>query len=647
MLPGAMRITLPDGNGLDLPDGASGLEAAEAVGPRLAKAAVAVQVDGEVRDLRLPLRDGESVRIVTDRDPEALAVLRHSTAHVMAQAVLHLWPDTKIAIGPAIADGFYYDFEFRQPPGADDLERIEAEMRRILSSPVEFVREDGVDKGELLRRFKDEHQPYKLELAEGLPDGEISLYRNDDFEDLCRGPHLQTTAPIRAFKLLSQAGAYWRGDSSRQMLTRIYGTAFFKQADLDEHLRLLEEARRRDHRRIGRELDLFHTSDAAPGAPFWHPRGMVIWNELTDLWRELNRDRGYREVRTPIIYSVDVWKRSGHWDKYRDHMFFTQKDERPLGVKPMNCPGHIEVYQADRRSYRDLPMRLAEQGLVHRDEPSGSLHGLLRVIHITQDDAHIFCTEDQVEDEVVGCLDLANHIYGIFDLPVRLELSTRPDDRIGDDALWDRAEAALTGALARAGAEYELNEGDGAFYGPKIDLHMTDSVGRSWQMGTVQLDYQMPERFDMTYTGDDNAEHRPAMVHRALFGAFERFIGILIEHYAGAFPLWLSPVQAIVLPVAERHDGYAAEVAADLLAAGLRAEADLRTESVGKKIAEAEHQRIPCILVVGDKEVEAGAVSLRRRGEGNLGARPLAELRAELVAEASSRAPFGAATRAG
>jgi threonyl-tRNA synthetase len=637
MLPGAMRITLPDGNGLDLPDGASGLDAAEAVGPRLAKAAVAVQVDGEVRDLRLPLGDGESVRIVTDRDPEALAVLRHSTAHVMAQAVMHLWPDTKIAIGPAIADGFYYDFEFPEPLGADDLERIEAEMRRILSRTVEFVREDGVDKGELMRRFKDEHQPYKLELAEGLPDGEISLYRNDDFEDLCRGPHLQTTAPIRAFKLLSQAGAYWRGDSSRQMLTRIYGTAFFKQADLDEHLRLLEEARKRDHRRIGRELDLFHTSDAAPGAPFWHPRGMVIWNELTDLWRELNRDRGYREVRTPIIYSVDVWKRSGHWDKYRDNMFFTQKDERPLGVKPMNCPGHIEVYQAARRSYRDLPMRLAEQGLVHRDEPSGSLHGLLRVIHITQDDAHIFCTDDQVENEVVGCLDLANHIYGIFDLPVRLELSTRPDDRIGDDALWDRAEAALKGALARAGAEYELNEGDGAFYGPKIDLHMTDSVGRSWQMGTVQLDYQMPERFDMTYTGDDNAEHRPAMVHRALFGAFERFIGILIEHYAGAFPLWLSPVQAMVLPVAERHDGYAAEVAADLLAAGLRAEADLRTESVGKKIAEAEHQRIPCILVVGDKEVEAGAVSLRRRGEGNLGARPLAELRAELVEEAGSR----------
>ena len=639
MLPFAMKVTLPDGNGLDLPDGASGLDAAAAVGPRLAKAAVAVEVDGEVRDLRLPLHDGESVRILTDRDPEALAVLRHSTAHVLAQAVLHLWPDTKIAIGPAIADGFYYDFEFSQPIGPEDLERIEAEMRRILATEAAFVREDDVDKAELVGRFQAEHQPYKLELVEGLPDGDISLYRNDDFEDLCRGPHLQTTAPIRAFKLLSQAGAYWRGDSSRPMLTRIYGTGFFKQADLDEHLRLLEEARKRDHRRIGRELDLFHTNDTAPGAPFWHPRGMVIWNELTQLWRELNRDRGYREVRTPIIYSVDVWKRSGHWDQYRENMFFTQKDDRQLGVKPMNCPGHIDVYQSARRSYRDLPMRLAEQGLVHRDEPSGALHGLLRVIHITQDDAHIFCTEEQVQDEVIGCLELARHIYGIFDLPVRLELSTRPEKRIGDDALWDRAEAALEGALAQAGEEYELNAGDGAFYGPKIDLHMTDSVGRSWQMGTIQLDYQMPERFDMVYTGDDNAEHRPAMVHRALFGAFERFIGILIEHYAGAFPLWLAPVQAIVLPVAERHDGYAAEVAAELQAAGLRAEPDLRTESVGKKIAEAEHQRIPCILVVGDKEVEAGAVSLRRRGEGNLGARPLAELRAELVDEAGSRRP--------
>jgi len=637
MLPGAMNVTLPDGQALELPEGASGLDAAAAIGPRLARAAVAVEVGGEVRDLRLPLQDGERIRVLTDRDPEALAVLRHSTAHVLAQAVLHLWPQAKVAIGPAIADGFYYDFEFPEPIGADDLERIEAEMRRILKDDVEFVRTDDVAKDELLQRFRQERQPYKLELAADLPDGEISVYRNDDFEDLCRGPHLQTTKPIRAFKLLSQAGAYWRGDSSKPMLTRIYGTAFFKQADLDEHLRRLEEARRRDHRRIGRELDLFHTSDVAPGAPFWHPRGMVIWNELTTLWRELNVEWGYREVRTPIIYSVEIWRRSGHWDKYRDNMFFTHKEERPLGVKPMNCPGHIELYQAAKRSYRDLPMRLAEQGVVHRDEPSGALHGLLRVIHITQDDAHIFCTDDQIEEEVIGCLKLARHIYGIFDLPVRLELSTRPENRIGDDALWDRAEAALAGALAKAGEEYELNEGDGAFYGPKIDLHMTDSVGRSWQMGTVQLDYQMPERFEMTYTGVDNAEHRPAMVHRALFGAFERFIGILIEHYAGAFPLWLAPLQAIVLPVAERHDEYATAVAGELSAAGLRAEPDLRTESVGKKIAEAEHQRIPCILVVGDKEVDAGAVSVRRRDQGNLGARPLADLRAELVAESASR----------
>jgi threonyl-tRNA synthetase len=631
-----MQVVLPDGSALALADGASGRDAAAAIGARLADAAVAVEVDGELRDLRLPLPDGARLRVLTARDPEALAVLRHSTAHVMAQAVLHLWPQARIAIGPAIADGFYYDFEFPEPISSDDLGRIEEEMRRILRTEVPFEREDGIDRAALLRRFEAEEQPYKRELAESA-EGALSLYRNDDFEDLCRGPHLQTTGPIKAFKLLSTAGAYWRGDSSREMLTRIYGTAFFRQADLDEHLHRLEEARRRDHRRIGRELDLFHTSDVAPGGPFWHPRGMVLWNELTALWRELNRERGYHEVRTPIVFAVDMWKQSGHWDKYRDNMFFTQKDERMLGLKPMNCPGHIQIFKADRRSYRDLPLRLAEQGLVHRDEPSGALHGLLRVIHITQDDAHIFCTAEQIEDEVIGCLDLAMHIYGIFGLPVRLELSTRPENRIGDDALWDAAEGALERALARAEVEYELNEGDGAFYGPKIDLHMTDSIGRSWQMGTIQLDYQMPERFDINYTGEDNADHRPAMIHRALFGAFERFIGILIEHFAGAFPLWLAPLQVAVLPVADRHDAYAEEVAATLVTAGLRAEADLRTESVGKKIAEAEHQRVPCILVVGDREVEAGAVSVRRRGQGNLGARPLADLRDELLAEVGAR----------
>ncbi|MDX6552194.1 MAG: threonyl-tRNA synthetase, partial [Gaiellales bacterium] len=412
----------------------------------------------------------------------------------------------------------------------------------------------------------------------------------------------------------------------------------FSQSDLDEHLQRIEEARKRDHRRLGRELDLFHFSDVSPGSPFWHPNGMVIWNELSELWRELNRERGYREVKTPILFNVDVWKRSGHWDAYRENMYFTEVEQGQFGIKPMNCPGHVNIYADDRRSYRDLPLRLAEQGLVHRHEPSGTLHGLLRVRHITQDDAHIFCTYDQIEDEVIGCLELAQTIYDIFGLNLRIELSTRPEKRIGSDELWDEAEGALERALARAGVEYQLNEGDGAFYGPKVDLHMTDSIGRPWQMGTIQLDYQMPERFEISYTGEDNSEHRPAMIHRALFGSFERFIGILIEHYGGAFPVWLAPVQVKVVPVADRHSDRATEVAAELTQAGLRAEADLRSESVGKKIAESEHLRVPCILVVGDREVESGEVSVRRRGQGNLGSMPFARISEELLAEARSRA---------
>jgi len=633
-----MQVLLPDGNPLELEDGATGLDAARAIGQRLARDTIAVEVDGELRDLRLPLPDGSRFRVLTARDPEALAVLRHSTAHVLAEAVTHLWPGVRVAIGPAIDDGFYYDFEFPEPVSADDLGRIEEEMRRILAAEHPFVRTDGVDKAQLAEQFRGEDQPYKLELVEALADGEISVYDQDGFEDLCRGPHLQTTKPIKAFKLLSMAGAYWRGDSSKPMLTRIYGTAFFDQQSLDDHLERLEQARRRDHRRIGRELHLYHSSEVSPGGPFWHPRGMIVWNELTALWRELNRERGYQEVRTPILYSADLWKQSGHWDKFRDDMFFTQKDDRLLGLKPMNCPAHVQIYAAGQRSYRDLPLRLAEQGIVHRDEPSGALHGLMRVIHITQDDAHIFCTHEQVQDEVIGCLELAQTIYDIFGLDLRIELSTRPENRIGDDALWDDAEVALQGALQAVGVEYALNEGDGAFYGPKIDLHMTDSIGRSWQMGTIQLDYQMPERFEITYAGEDNAEHRPAMVHRALFGSFERFIGILIEHFAGAFPLWIAPLQVSVLPVADRHNGYAQSVVDELAAAGIRAEADTRSESVGRKIAEAEVQRVPCILVVGDREAEAGTVSVRRRGEGDLGARTVADLREALLLEISTRA---------
>ena len=634
-----MQVLLPDGNPLELEDGATGLDAARAIGQRLARDTIAVsRSTASCATSACRCRTATRFRVLTARDPEALAVLRHSTAHVLAEAVTHLWPGVRVAIGPAIDDGFYYDFEFPEPVSADDLGRIEEEMRRILAAEHPFVRTDGVDKAQLAEQFRGEDQPYKLELVEALADGDISVYDQDGFEDLCRGPHLQTTKPIKAFKLLSMAGAYWRGDSSKPMLTRIYGTVFFDQQSLDDHLERLEQARRRDHRRIGRELHLYHSSEVSPGGPFWHPRGMIVWNELTALWRELNRARGYQEVRTPILYSADLWKQSGHWDKFRDDMFFTQKDDRLLGLKPMNCPAHVQIYAAGQRSYRDLPLRLAEQGIVHRDEPSGALHGLMRVIHITQDDAHIFCTHEQVQDEVIGCLELAQTIYDIFGLDLRIELSTRPENRIGDDALWDDAEAALEGALAAVGVEYALNEGDGAFYGPKIDLHMTDSIGRSWQMGTIQLDYQMPERFEITYAGEDNAEHRPAMMHRALFGSFERFIGILIEHFAGAFPLWIAPLQVSVLPVADRHNEYAQSVVDELVGAGIRAEADTRSESVGRKIAEAEVQRVPYILVVGDREAEAGNVSVRRRGEGDLGARSVADLREALLLEISTRA---------
>ena len=548
-----MQVTLPDGAELDLPDGATGLDAARAIGPKLAEATAAVEVDGSLRDLRLPLTDGAHLRILRVGDEDALRVLRHSTAHVLAEAVKHLYPTAKIAIGPAIDDGFYYDFEFPDgPPGEADLERIEAEMRRILAAGPYPIERRLTTRDEAIARFRAEDEPYKIELAEGLAeDEEITEYTQDGFVDLCRGPHLQDTKPIRAFKLTSLAGAYWRGDSRNKQLTRIYGTAFFTPKDLEEHLHRLEEARRRDHRRLGAQLDLFHFSEDSPGSPFWHPKGMAVWNALTAFWREQNALRGYREVRTPILFDSELWKRSGHWDNYRENMFFSEVDERVFGLKPMNCPGHVEIYNHTRRSYRDLPLRLAEQGLVHRNEASGVMHGLLRVRHITQDDAHIFCTWDQVEDEVIGCLELAAFIYETLGLPVRAELSTRPDKRIGSEEQWDRMEAALAAALARAGWDYRVNEGDGAFYAPKIDLHMTDSIGRGWQMGTIQLDAMMPERFDATYTSADDHQERPFMIHRALFGSFERFIGILIEHFAGAFPVWLAPVQAVVLPISD------------------------------------------------------------------------------------------------
>ena len=624
-----MRVTLPDGSALDLPDGATGADAARAIGEGLARAALGVRQNGDLRDLDAQLDEGP-VEIVTARDPDALWLIRHDAAHVLATAVMELLPGVKISIGPPIKDGFYYDFEF--PDGVTvteaDFERIEAKMREHIAADERFVRTD-VPVAEALERFRGEGQDYKVELIEDLVRDRgidtVSLYRNGPFTDLCRGPHGPGTKRIKAFKLTSVAGAYWRGDASRQMLTRVYGTAFLSKDDLEEHVRRLEEARARDHRKLGQELSLFMLSDLAPGMPFWLPNGTHIWNELTRLWRATNVERGYTEVRTPILYDVDLWKQSGHWHVYRENMYFTDVEERPMGLKPMNCPAHCQIYKRELRSYRDLPIRLAEQGLVHRHEPSGTLHGLLRVRQITQDDAHVFCTEEQIEEEAMRCLDFGFYIYERFGLKPRLELSTRPEKRVGDDEMWDKAEAALERTLERNGLEYDLNEGDGAFYGPKIDAHITDAIGRSWQLGTVQLDYYMPERFELAYTGADNAEHRPVMIHRALMGSFERFIGILIEHYAGEFPLWLAPVQASVLPIADRHTDYATQTAGLLRDQGLRVEVDERSVSIGKKIRDAELSKVPYMLVVGDQEQESAGVAVRRHREGDIGAMTVSE----------------------
>src|SRR3954449_10613633 len=633
-----MKVTLPDGSPLELPDGATGADAAKAIGAGLARAALGVRQNGDLRDLDAPLAEGP-VEIVTAKDPDALWLIRHDAAHVLATAVLELYPGVKISIGPPIEDGFYYDFEFPEgvTVGEDDLERIEAKMREHVAADEHFERTD-LPVAEAIGRFKAEGQDYKVELIEDLVKNDgvetVSLYRNGPFTDLCRGPHGPGTRQIKAFKLTSVAGAYWRGDASRQMLTRIYGTAFLSKEALEEHLKRLEEARARDHRKLGRELGLFMLSELSPGSPFWLPHGTHIWNELTRLWRTSNVERGYTEVRTPILYDVDLWKQSGHWHVYREHMYFTDVEDRPMGLKPMNCPAHVQIYKNELRSYRDLPIRYAEQGLVHRHEPSGTLHGLLRVRHITQDDAHVFCMEDQIQEEVIRALEFGFYIYEQFGLEPRLELSTRPEKRVGTDEMWDKAEAALRRTLEQNGLEYDLNEGDGAFYGPKIDAHITDAIGRPWQLGTVQLDYYMPEQFGLTYPGADNAEHRPVMIHRALMGSFERFIGILIEHYAGEFPLWLAPVQAMVLPIADRHADYARQVTDQL---SLRTEIDERSESIGKKIRDAELLKIPYMLVVGDAEQEAGSVAVRRHREGDVGEMALEDFGARAQREIADR----------
>jgi threonyl-tRNA synthetase len=649
-----MDYELPDGTKLSLDNGATGADAAAAIGAGLARAALAIKVDGELRDLSRPLpsvdEDGSrapKLEILTDRSgEEALQLVRHDAAHVLAAAMLELYPGVKISIGPAIENGFYYDFDF--PDGVTindaDFPAVEAAMKAHIDADEPFVRED-VSVQDALHRFHEEKQPYKVELIEDLiknadpahPVHTVSLYTNGPFTDLCRGPHAPTTKRIKAFRLQSVAGSYWRGDANRQMLTRVYGTAFFSDKDLKAFEEMLERARANDHRKLGRELRLFTFSELAPGMPLWQPAGMAVWNQLTDLWRTENRVRGYREVKTPILFDVELFKASGHWDNYRDNMYFTDVEDHPMGLKPMNCPGHVQLFKDVPRSHRELPIRFSEQGLVHRHEPSGTLHGLMRVRHITQDDAHIFCLEEQIEDEVVGCLDFGFDLYNLFGFEPRVELSTRPEKRLGTNEMWDRAEVALKSALDRKGVEYEINEGDGAFYGPKIDLHLRDSLGRSWQLGTIQLDYQMPERLDASYVGADNAEHRPVMIHRALLGSFERFIGILIEHYGGEFPVWLTPTQAIVLPIADRHLEYARGVNARLNEAGVRSEVDDRTESVSRKIRDGELRKIPYMLVVGDREAEQDEVSVREHRAGDTGAVSVQAFALRVLEETKSR----------
>jgi threonyl-tRNA synthetase len=628
-----MKVVLPDQTELELPDGATGLDAARAIGPKLAEQAVLVRSNGHVQDLRLPLEDGQPIHFLTTRDkddPDALDVLRHSSAHLLAEAVRRLYPGVKVAIGPPIENGFYYDFDFPEPIHEADLERIEAEIKRELGEGRTWEREE-ITREEAKARFEAEGEPYKVELVD-TAEGRISLYTQGDFTDLCRGPHLQDSKPIKALKLTGLAGAYWRGDSSKPQLTRIYGTAFYTQQDLDAHLERIEEAHKRDHRVLGQRLDLFHLSEHSPGSPFWHPKGMVVWNELEDLRRRENLRRGYREVKTPLLYDVDTYVTSGHYENYKDNIFFVSSREdsdKQFALKPMNCPGHMLLFGSDLRSYRDLPLRYAESSTLHRDELTGTLHGLLRVRHITQDDAHIFCTREQIEEEIFGCLDYASYLYELFGVEARFELSTRPDKKVGTDEEWDFTEGALQAALDRRGIEYAVMPGEGAFYGPKIDLHMTDVLGRSWQMGTIQLDAIMPQRFGLTYMGADNSEHTPYVVHRALLGSLERFIGVLIEHYGGAFPFWLAPVQVRVLPVGEAHLDGAESIAERLRAHGYRIDIGEPTETIGKRIRAAELEKIPFVVVYGDRESEE-SLAIRERG-GSQSQESLADFTARLA----------------
>ncbi len=627
-----MIVLLPDGSSLEVAEGATALDVATAIGPRLAKAAVAAKVGERIVDLSTPLQDGDRVTILTGSSPEGLEVMRHSAAHILAEAATRLYPGTKVAIGPAIKDGFYYDFDFPQPVGEDELPALLAEMERIIAQGEAFERRE-ISREEAEALFADE--PYKLELIRELPeDAVISIYRQGGFVDLCRGPHVPDSGKVGAVALLSVAGAYWRGKSDRPMLTRIYGTAFSSKKDLEDYLARLEMARQRDHRKLGKELGLFSFHDEGPGFPFFHPKGMRVINALLEYWRREHIAAGYEETRTPIMLQRTLWERSGHWDNYKDNMYFTKIDEVDFAIKPMNCPGGTLIYKSEQRSYRDLPLRMAELGVVHRHELSGVLQGLFRVRMFTQDDAHIYCLPEQVEDEVLGVIELVERMYRTFGFDrVQVELSTRPEKSIGSDEMWQTAERALTAALERAGLPYALNPGEGAFYGPKIDFHIEDVMGRTWQCATCQVDFAMPERLDLEYVGEDNQRHRPVMIHRTVLGSIERFLAILIEHYGGALPAWLSPVQVTVIPVADRHLGYADMVRRKLVQAGLRVELDGRGESVAKKIREAEMSKVPFMVVVGDRELEQGALAVRKRGSQETVAFSLAEGAAKIAGE--------------
>lgn len=633
-----LTVKLPDGSAREMAPGSSALDLAAAIGPRLAKAATGARINGEVKSLPTPLNDGDTVEILTFDSRAGQDVFRHSCAHVMATAIMRLRPNTKLAIGPPIEDGFYYDMETDAPITEEDFPAIEAEMAKVVAEDQAFQRID-VSRGDALARFRESNDTYKVELIEDLPaDAPITYYQNGDFTDLCRGPHLPSTGRVKAFKLLSVAGAYWRGDEKRQMLQRIYGTAFPSKKELDEYLAFRAEAEKRDHRKLGRQLDLFSFQPYGPGFPFFHPNGMIVLNALLEFWREEHVKRGYSEIRTPIILDRVLWEQSGHWDHYKENMYFTQIDDRDFAVKPMNCPGSMLIFKTDLRSYRDLPLRMAEVGTVHRHEKSGVLHGLTRVRMFTQDDAHLFLTPDQIQDEVIAIIDFIGHVYTMFGFDYGVELSTRPENSIGSAEAWETATNALGNALEAKGMPYKINEGDGAFYGPKIDFHIRDSLKRSWQCATIQLDFAMPEKFDLEYIGPDGNRHRPVVIHRVIYGSIERFFGILIEHFAGAFPLWLAPVQAVVVPVADAFDNYAKHVRDRLRDAGLRAEADLGPDTMKYKIREAQTRQVPYMLVVGEREQASMSAAIRHRRKGDMGAQSLDALIAKLKEEAATRA---------